>query len=567
MGNKVSTISVFSTTKDGQDYYGFWDSNNTIQITSAIYDNCSISFSEGFGMVEKNGLFGFVDESGQELTPLVFESIKPFTNGLAWVKKGGLWGVIDFIGRKVIPYQFFDCKSFSKNGFAPVRYSRKQGGWGIVDKTGKLIFNKKGFYNITSFNNSGVAIAKYYGRSCLLTEKGEVVGEKYFTHLRELENERFWGIECGNSAIIDENFEVIVKPQRYFSEIYYKSEGLYQVVDENDLTGYMNELAEEVISCQFIEAYAFSQGLACFKGVNGLYGYIDKNGEQIIPPIFEEAGYFNKGVAPVKRGGIWYYINLRGENIFANIFYSASDFSNGGFAKVEFVKDEYGFIDENGDTIVRFHKGITVESFSSERLTTFSISDQEVGLMSNEWMIICPPIYNEIRISEHSDLHPFRQGDLWGYLSDEGNIIIEPVFIEAGEFSSSDIAVVKFKDTKDNISIKEGLLTREGNIVSLEPIESNTPILEIAGNYSDSSYVPIKLNYADAPMGYLDNNFNICKSVYQFASPFYQGEAIVDFVPQTKVYNSQLIVLEEDIPCTSLKLDQQLWINEIENVG
>ncbi|ABP65847.1 KWG Leptospira repeat protein [Caldicellulosiruptor saccharolyticus DSM 8903] len=51
-------------------------------------------FHEGFAAVEKGGKWGFVDKTGKEVVPLIYESVREFSEGFAWVKKDGKWGII-----------------------------------------------------------------------------------------------------------------------------------------------------------------------------------------------------------------------------------------------------------------------------------------------------------------------------------------------------------------------------------------------------------------------------------------------------------------------------------------
>lgn len=42
-----------------------------------------------------NGKFGYVDDKGNEITPMVYEYAGNFSDGFAWVKKNDEWGILD----------------------------------------------------------------------------------------------------------------------------------------------------------------------------------------------------------------------------------------------------------------------------------------------------------------------------------------------------------------------------------------------------------------------------------------------------------------------------------------
>ena len=60
-------------------------------------------FPDGLALVELNGKCGFVDKSGKEVIPCVYDFAWGFSDGLARVWLNGKWGFIDKNGKEVIP--------------------------------------------------------------------------------------------------------------------------------------------------------------------------------------------------------------------------------------------------------------------------------------------------------------------------------------------------------------------------------------------------------------------------------------------------------------------------------
>ena len=67
-------------------------------LVSLIYDDLWI-FSEGLGGVSKEDKCGFIDKTGTEVIPLIYDHVgyEGFREELCWVQKDGKYG---FIGEK-----------------------------------------------------------------------------------------------------------------------------------------------------------------------------------------------------------------------------------------------------------------------------------------------------------------------------------------------------------------------------------------------------------------------------------------------------------------------------------
>ena len=96
-------------------------------------------FFDGLARVCLNGKSGFIDKSGKEVIPCVYNDAGDFFDGLARVCIGdwetGKCGFIDKTGKEVIPCEYDGVSVFS-DGVAGVALNEKRG---IIDKTGKYI--------------------------------------------------------------------------------------------------------------------------------------------------------------------------------------------------------------------------------------------------------------------------------------------------------------------------------------------------------------------------------------------------------------------------------------------
>lgn len=90
---------------------GVWYNNYTPKSNSitkiVIYplkDNLSLAYIQTDA--NENGLYGYVDKSGNVVIDFQFDDAVRFIGNMAWVKKDGLWGTIDKKGNIIIDFQY-----------------------------------------------------------------------------------------------------------------------------------------------------------------------------------------------------------------------------------------------------------------------------------------------------------------------------------------------------------------------------------------------------------------------------------------------------------------------------
>ena len=84
--------------------------------------------NEGYAAVKNNGLWGFIDTSGEVRIDFQFDDALSFGQHLAAVRVGDYWGYVSLFGVLVIEAVFLEAKSFD-NGSAPVLTER---GWRFI---------------------------------------------------------------------------------------------------------------------------------------------------------------------------------------------------------------------------------------------------------------------------------------------------------------------------------------------------------------------------------------------------------------------------------------------------
>lgn len=169
---------IFEVSDNDPNHYGsFFAKLDGTFINTTPYLSLG-RFSEGLAAVRTfdgnivnyilDNKWGFIDMTGKEVVPFIYDEVGSFSEGLASVKKGGKCGYIDKTGQVVIPLQYdgyTSCMEFH-GGLAPVETDGK---WGLVDTSGNWVVQP----------TDGLMLPKWMdGRStpCWMISDGDRVG-------------------------------------------------------------------------------------------------------------------------------------------------------------------------------------------------------------------------------------------------------------------------------------------------------------------------------------------------------------------------------------------------------
>lgn len=197
-----------------------------------------------YGKDKKNVLytkFGFIDTSGKVIIPIIYEkTYGGFDQGLAAVQLNGKYGYIDTLGKTVLPFKH-DMAMLFREGLAPIQ---QKGKWGYMDKQGKPVIDYK--YDNDAYFWNGLACVSFKGK---------------------------WG--------------------------------------------YIDQTGKEVIPFKFDQFYfmgLFSEGMVSFKS-GSKWGAINNKGEEMIPPIYDASFSFKSDKAEVLLNGKKLYIDKSGKEV------------------------------------------------------------------------------------------------------------------------------------------------------------------------------------------------------------------------------------------------------------
>ncbi len=113
--------------KDGT--YWLTDPNGT-QISAQAYEDADAFYEDSYAAVKKDGVWQYINASGEEQNLGTFEEAKSFSNGMAAVKINGMWGYIDLEGKQAIAPVFYDAGAFYRAGVAFVKQTEDD--WSVL---------------------------------------------------------------------------------------------------------------------------------------------------------------------------------------------------------------------------------------------------------------------------------------------------------------------------------------------------------------------------------------------------------------------------------------------------
>lgn len=212
------------------------------------------------------------------------------------------------------------------------------------------------------------------------------------------------------------------------------------------------------------------------------WGYIDSDGEAVIDYIYDYAGFFTDGTAVVMLNDLYGLIGLDGKIIINPQYDYIGSFSEGLAHVVQYDGDgvKHGFINKEG------------EVFYKEFL-------------------------NNNTGNYHDGLAVFEKDFNFGYVNASGDIIIQPIYFMAYDFSEG-LAVVANEDDK------HGFIDTNGNLVIPFQFEHNMEGTYLYEGFSEG----LAAVCVDGKFGYINQKGDFfIEPVYDYAERFSDGVALV----------------------------------------
>ncbi len=289
--------------------------------------------SEGRRIVKKGNLYGFINERHQTVIEPIYAQVSGFSEGLACVKnEEGLWGFVDLSGELVIPFTFEEANDFSC-GRALVK---TDGLYGYIDTAGTLVIPATLEEAYSFFDDRAcVRMGERYG---YLNPAGEMAIPATY----ELAFDFCEGgavVNDGSYGLIGTRGEWLIRPTwKWLSPAL---EGGYLKGEKNGATVFV-DASGMVCSDGYLDLGDFSEDFVPAKSEEG-YGYLDAGFRQVLSPKWDSAGAFSGGFAPVSKEGQFGYIDAKGNLVTALVYKDAIPVS-AGYGAVQNQEGKWNFI-------------------------------------------------------------------------------------------------------------------------------------------------------------------------------------------------------------------------------
>ena len=290
-----------------ENNYEFLDYTGNLLTKSPYTNEWLREVSEGTISVSRDGKYGFLDLSGSEIVPLIYDNVYFFSEGLAAVCKNGKWGFVDKTGKEVISPRFDTVRPFN-NSLAIVSVNDKSG---LIDKAGDIILPIECDY-ITEYEN-GFFVARKDNKAFLLDASGKAVSTGDYSSMDLDPSGRIYVSRTLNgstvSACLDEN-ETMLTGWKEFT-LRYLSDQLYLgakygeyppgAVPPHDYLqkfALLNSGGNNLTGFQYSNVGNFFNNFQVVnKNYYGTAGLVNQYGAEVLPTIFEDILLTDEGYA------------------------------------------------------------------------------------------------------------------------------------------------------------------------------------------------------------------------------------------------------------------------------
>lgn len=505
--------------KENEDEFIVINKNN--EVISKIKCDSASPIVEGVAVIEKDEVYNLVDIYGNKLSNYEYEAYTEFSEGLLAVQLDEKWGFVNTKGEIIIPCVFDDVGDFA-NGIVNACYA---GNWGFINTKGEVVLPFK--YNVASLTNffEGFSTVFDDGYNCgFLNESGEFVignitekivdysGAIVVENYASMEKDSKWGLyDINGNLLIDHNYndDLFITEGRICIDN--PETGLYGVIDVNG-----NVIAD----FKYDEVFEYSNGMAIYAITDEFdeykYGYIDLEGNEITKAIYTGAwNFLENGIATVEVDGEYFVINKKGETISKAVTKDLiTPFSN-DLAGFEDTFGSCGYVNLDGQVVIE-STYYDVNEFNEYGTAIVEDTDNKMWLIDTKGNKVTEVGYDDISREICDGLIKVEKDGLYGYIDCKGNVIVNPQYQEAEDFSDG-LAVVKkdklygYIDTKGNLVIDYKYLLAQ---------DFNSGLAHVVEDYSVMTKEQYFINK--------DGNKVIDTNKYQVVFGFYRDMCLVE---------------------------------------
>lgn len=376
-------------------------------------------FSEGLASVKKNNKWGFINEKGVLVIPLMYDKVDYFrANGLSAVTRNKKSGFINTLGKEIIPIIYDDVNQQMIDQNVIVKKNNK---WAVFDNSGKqlsdFIYDNVKRTDIVDFSKDIFSQDKstYFENGAALVE---VNGKYEFINAKA--QAAFPNNKFDSASTFDTFKNAIVKRNGKYGII--KTNGTFKVPLEYDFIEYFdtNHAFSEYYNAKKGKVYCIfnrylekigesyepvyndfstSNLTLAYKNLKGKIGVVDWRGKIIIPFEYDSLTEVeNTSFFYAKKGNLNGIISEKGQIKipikYRNIYSVYDEFdSEESSKKLLFIADET-VIDISNNIVISGYNSITPLHYNRDKLIVSK--NKKFGIIHINKKVLLPLEYDEV---------------------------------------------------------------------------------------------------------------------------------------------------------------------------
>lgn len=429
-------------------------------LAAAVMFLCGTSslYAKPLAVVQETNLSGVIDNQGNFIVPLGYDRIVPWSNGALMVKKGDNCGVLGADGRIIVPVEYLNILIPSHGNTYLVENNEAR--WGAYSADGRMVLAVV-YDEITATDKENTCFAVRQGTVWkFIHGDGSIASDEEFDYVGEFSEEGLGVVRQKDKwGYVSLQGKIVINPQ--FEGAQNFSGGL-AAVKQQGKWGFIDAHGIVKIKPQFTEVYSgFSEGLAAVQSADGK-GYIDKHGNLLIPRDSRYIGPFKRGVAEIREvkkklnvwsslaygasialGGIGLppknalksnekrgFINRQGEEVVSTTYDEVLPFTD-DMALVRKDK-KWGAVSKDGKNIIR-PTYLSMRPFGDGMAAAYTGNGWQLVDKAGQVVKILPDSVTDAGVLSEG-LLPVCVGEKWGYMNMDGEIVVTPRFMQAGNF-------------------------------------------------------------------------------------------------------------------------------------
>lgn len=288
---------------------------------------------------------------------------------------------------------------------------------------------------------------------------------------------------------------------------------------DNGKWGYADENDNWIIEPKFVEADEFYRGIARVQ-YDWLWGFLKKDGSWLFEPVLHEADPFSEEIARVRKGFFYGFINRKGEWVIEPILRKADQFDRRKtISEISNLKKENALISNKGKLIIDFNPGgaVSIPQSMFDNRIPYQIGDK-YGYLDQEGNWVIPPVYESITpfIQGRAFISTSKNSRNYDMIDLEGNVIMKSVDPVSDFKNGKAIVKVPIEIGERDIyqRYKAGVIDREGNWII-------PPLYDDIGEFNKGFSIIIE----NGKKGVIDKNGNVIipslyKDIRQYSHHF-----------------------------------------------